>query len=195
MRRGFKEEAKRLALEIRGEIGLDAYAPLDPLLLANEYGIDVYPFSELGQHGCSDAALAYFADDEVATFSAALIPIGTGMVILDNDNHAATRRRSSIAHEMAHVLLEHRFTTAILGPDGCRAVDKETEEEAEWFSGELLITYTSALLLARRDASDAEVAQRYGVSPRRAAMRMNASGARTVISRQRTARRKQSRPQ
>jgi len=143
MRRGFKEEAKRLVLESRHEIGLDAYAPLDPLILAEEYGIDVYPFSELGQHGCSDEALSYFADDDAATFSAALIPIGSGMVILDNDNHAATRRRSSIAHEMAHVLLEHRFTTAILGQDGCRAVEKAIEEEAEWFSGELLITLHS----------------------------------------------------
>ena len=189
MHRGFKEEAKRLALEIRQEIGLDAFDALDPLLLAKEYGIDVYAFSELGQHGCSDAALSYFADDEVATFSAALIPIGTGMVILDNDNHAPTRRRSSLAHEMAHVLLEHRFAAAILGPEGCRAVDKEIEAEAEWLCGELLITYTAALALARSDATDTEVAERYGVSQRRAAMRMNASGARTVVNRRRAYRR------
>jgi len=31
---------------------------------------------------------------------------------------------------MAHVLLEHQFTVAILGPDGCRSVDPEIEEEA-----------------------------------------------------------------
>ncbi len=188
MRRGFKEEAKRLAVEIRGEIGLDAHAPLDPLILAREYGIEVYPLAELALYGCSDAALSYFSNDEVATFSAALIPIGTGKVILDNDNHAPTRRRSSIAHEMAHVVLEHQFTSAILGPDGCRAVDNEIEEEAEWFSGELLITYAAAVLLAKRGASDVEVANRYGVSPRRAAMRMNASGARTIATRQRAAR-------
>jgi Zn-dependent peptidase ImmA (M78 family) len=189
MRRGFKEEAKRLALEVRQEIGLDAYGPLDPLLLANEYGVDVYQLSELGNYGCSDAALSYFADDETAAFSAALIPIGTGLVILDNDNHASTRRRSSVAHEMAHVLLEHQFTVAILGPDGCRSVGPEIETEAEWFGGELLITYAAAMMLARRNASDAEVARRYGVSQKRAAMRMNASGARTVVTRQRATRR------
>jgi Zn-dependent peptidase ImmA (M78 family) len=90
---------------------------------------------------------------------------------------------------MAHVLLEHQFTVAILGPDGCRSVDPEIEAEAEWFGGELLITYAAAMMLARRNASDAEVARRYGVSQKRAAMRMNASGARTVVTRQRATRR------
>jgi hypothetical protein len=40
------------------------------------------------------------------------------------------------------------------------------------FGGELLITYAAAMVLARRNASDTEVARRYGVSQRRAAMRM-----------------------
>ena len=189
MRRGFKEAAKHLALEVRQEIGVDAFAPLDPLDLASEYGIPVYPLSELGGFGCSDAALSYFADEDTATFSAALVPVGTGRIIIDNDDHAPTRRRSSVAHEMSHVLLEHQFNAAILGPDGCRAVPKDIEDEAEWFAGELLITFTAAVVLARRGASDVEVAQRYGVSPRRAGMRMNTSGARTIVSRQQGRRR------
>lgn len=184
MRRGFKEYAKRLALEVRGEVGLDAYAPLEPRDLADEYGIPVYLFTELAHYGCADATLSHFADDEVATFSAALVPVGTCRLILDNDNHAPTRRRASVAHEMAHVLLEHRFTAAILGPDGCRAVPPEIEDEAKWFSGELLITFAAATALARCGASDADVATRYGVSPRLAAMRMNSSGARKIAARQ-----------
>lgn len=184
MRRGFKEAAKQLALDVRHEVGLDAFAPLNPLVLAGAYGIPVYPLSELCGFGCSDAALAYFTDDERATFSAALIPFGTARIIIDNDSHAPTRRRSSLAHEMSHVVLEHQFTAAILGPDGCRAVHRDVEDEAEWLAGELLITFTAAKALARRGVSDAEVAQRYGVSTRRAGMRMNASGARTIAIRQ-----------
>lgn len=189
MRRGFKEAAKQLALDVRHEMGLDAFAPLNPLDLAAEYGIPVFPLSELGSFGCSDAALSYFTDGDTATFSAALVPVGTGRLIIDNDDHAPTRRRSSLAHEMSHVVLEHQFNAAILGPDGCRAVPKDIEAEAEWLAGEVLITFTAALVLARRGASDAEVAQRYGVSPRRAGMRMNASGARTIVSRQQQRRR------
>ena len=45
MRRGFKTEAKKLALEIRAELGLEASARFDPYALALEYGIPVYPVS------------------------------------------------------------------------------------------------------------------------------------------------------
>ena len=151
---------------------------------------DGFARDNVSSFGCTDRTLAYFADDQLATFSAALVPIGNGRFILDNDNHAPTRRRASVAHEVAHVLLEHAFTAAILGPDGCRAVPGEIEEEATWFSGELLITFKAAMALARRGASDAEVAARYGVSPRFAAMRMNTSGARVIATRQRQASRR-----
>lgn len=188
MRRGFKEQAKQHALEIRDEIGLDAYGPLNPEALAEAYGIPVYQISDLGDHGCSDEALARFTDDSRATFSAALLPVGTGRVILDNDSHAPTRRRANIAHEMAHHLLEHDFAAAILGPDGCRDLAPDLEDEATWFAGELLVPFKAALLMARRNASDVAVAAKYEISPKLAAMRLNASGARRIVARQRPSR-------
>lgn len=39
MKRGFKTEARKLALELRDELGLDAYGKFDPYALAAEYGI------------------------------------------------------------------------------------------------------------------------------------------------------------
>lgn len=187
MRRGFKEHAKRLAIEVRAEIGLSPLDPLDPLDLAGEYGIPVYALS--GLPSAADPGTAAWLDGPGhGVFSAALLPCGTGMFILDNDLHAQTRRNSSLAHEMAHVLCEHQFTEALITADGCRAADRNDEEEADWLGGELLITYTAALDAARRGLDDQTVAERYGVSPARAAMRMNASGARTVARRQAQAR-------
>jgi Zn-dependent peptidase ImmA (M78 family) len=183
VRRGFKEEAKRLALEIRQELGLDPFARLDPHLLAELYGIPIYPLTEMDRWGCSAETLAHYADDETGSFSAALIPCGTGRMIIDNDCHASTRRRASVAHEMAHILLEHPFGAAILTPAGCRAVAPEIEAEATWLGGELLIPFRATLMWARRGASDNEVAQHHGVSLRYAGMRMNASGARKIASR------------
>jgi hypothetical protein len=46
VRQGFKTEAKRLALELRAEIGLDAHAPFDPYGFASEYGIPVVQLSD-----------------------------------------------------------------------------------------------------------------------------------------------------
>jgi Zn-dependent peptidase ImmA (M78 family) len=183
MPRVSKEELKRQALEVRQELGLDAYAALDPRLLAEKYGIPVYELSDMERWGCKAETLAHYANDDKGTFSAALIPYGTGRMIIDNDCHALTRRRASLAHEMAHLLREHPFTQAVLTVDGCRAVDPAFEQEANWLAGELLIPFKAAMSWAKRGASDNEVALHYGVSLQYAAMRMNTSGARKIASR------------
>lgn len=186
MRRGFKEDAKRLALEVRAEIGLGPLDRLDPRAVADEYGIPVYTVSGLAS-ACDPSVGAWIRGTGQEVFSAALVPCGTARFIVDNDFHARTRRMSSIAHEMAHVLCDHAFTEVLVTADGCRAASREDEAQADWLGGELLITYTAALAAARAGWDDQQVADAYGVSPRRAAMRMNASGARMIVHRQRAA--------
>lgn len=187
MRRGFKEDAKRLALEVRAEIGLGPLDRVDPRDLADEYGIPVYTVTALSS-AVAPPAGAWIAGVGRSVFSAALVPCGTGMLIVDNDLHSPARRVSSIAHEMAHVLCEHQFTEALITADGCRAASREDEAQADWLGGELLITYTAAVAAARAGWDDEQVADAYGVSAPRAAMRMNASGARLLVRRQRAAR-------
>jgi Zn-dependent peptidase ImmA (M78 family) len=88
-----------------------------------------------------------------ATFSAALVPFGSKRLIIENSAHSSTRRRVSIAHEMAHVLLEHELDSTLLTLEGCRAVDKEAEEEADQLGGELMIPYQAALTAARSNCT------------------------------------------
>jgi hypothetical protein len=189
VRRGFGEEAKRLALEVRDELGLKYDAPLDPRLLANLYGIPIYPLGELTAYGCQSDSVSRFAVARQATFSAALVPVGTARLIIENPCHAETRRMASLAHEMAHVLLEHEFGETILTLDGCRSVPKEIEAETDRLGGELLIPYKAALRAARSGLNDEIVAYLYQVSQEYAAMRMNASGARKVAAREKAYRR------
>jgi Zn-dependent peptidase ImmA (M78 family) len=186
VRRGFKQEAKRLALEVRAEMGLAAKDLLSPEVLADLYGIPVYDIADLIDQGCSREAIAHFEGTRQVAFSAALIPIKNQRIIVENSAHTATRRRASIAHEMAHVILEHEFGDALLNSEGCRSYDKEAEEEADRLGGELLIPYETALLAARMNLTNQEVADQYKVSLSFAAMRMNASGARIVVQRQRS---------
>jgi hypothetical protein len=186
VRRGAVEESKRLALEVRAEIGIGPYAPLDPTLVAKEYGIPVMAISKIS--GCRLETVARLAEPGNAWFSAALVPCGTGMFIVENDAHALVRRRASLAHEMAHVLWEHEFTTVLVNGDGCRAVAPAVEAEADRLGGELLIPFKAALAAAHRGLSDEEVAAAFEVSVPYARMRMNLSGARKVAGRQRAAR-------
>lgn len=65
----------------------------------------------------SDAAHANLHGANGASWSAALVPLGSARVIVENDGHALVRRRASIAHELGHHLLEHLFDSVILGED------------------------------------------------------------------------------
>jgi transcriptional regulator with XRE-family HTH domain len=185
VRRGFKSEAQKLALELRAELGLDAYAKFDPYALAAEYGIPVFLLSDLGQDPEAGKAAAHYASNGSATFSAALVPVGSTRLILDNDAHDPRRRRNSVSHEMSHLVLEHEFGQVLLTGEGYRAFSPDKEEEANWLGGELLIPYAAAERAARHGWDDEQVAQEFDVSIQLARMRMNYSGARKIVARKR----------
>jgi IrrE N-terminal-like domain len=183
--RGFKTMAKKLGLQVRAELGLDAFAVFDPYALARLYGIRICPIDELQQSGADPESIAHFANAQRHVFDAALIPHGGGSFVIENTVHARTRRRATISHEMAHVILEHEFDTTLINSDGCRAASNEIESQATWFGGELLLPYDAAIAAARADLTDNEVAAEFDISKPLAAMRMNASGVRKIIDRQR----------
>ena len=166
---------------MRAEIGLGPFDVLDPRVLAVEYGVSILTVGELSS--CPPATRAYLSEVGSGVFSAALVPIGTSLFILENDAHVEPRRRASLGHEMAHVLWEHRFTEVLVNADGCRAADPDLEEEAERLGHELLVTTDAAFASARRGLSDEDVAAAYGVSLPYARMRMNRTGARKVAQR------------
>lgn len=178
MRRGFKTEAKRLALELRSEIRLDAYSPFDPYALAAEYGIPVIQLSDL-----DSPARDHFLKADGSALSGALVPVGTGVAILENDAQPQTRRRTTMCHELAHVVLEHRFGVSLSADERKCGLGGEQEDEADWLSGEMLIPYDGAFRLARANVSDERAAALFDVSFAVARWRMNHSGARKVVER------------
>lgn len=179
MRRGFKTLAKNLALELRAEIGLDAHTPFDPYAFASEYGIPVVQLSDL-----DGVAPNHFLKADGSALSGALIPTGTGAVILENDAQPLVRRRTTMCHELAHVVLGHKFGVALSDESKCR-LGGDQEAEADWLSGEMLIPCDGAFRLARANATDEQAADAYEVSLAVARWRMNHSGARKVINRSR----------
>lgn len=185
MKHGFKTAARKLALEVRAELGLTAFVRFDPYALADEYGIPVYELNDLDRDACARESARDFDSSRTPGFSAALVPVGSGMFIIDNDNHAPVRRRNSVSHEMSHIILEHEFDKVLLTADGCRCFDRDKEDEATWLAGELLVPYVAAEQAARVNMTDEEVAEEFDVSVQLAAMRMNYSGARKVVERKR----------
>jgi Zn-dependent peptidase ImmA (M78 family) len=175
-----KSACKRLAAELRAEIDLDPMEALDPWQLAKLYGIEVIQLSALA---VDSAVRDHFTVTRPEVFSGALVPCGNGAIIVENDAHPAARRRSTMGHELAHVFGEHKFGTSLVNERGCRLADQTQEEEAAEIAGELLVPFEAAKLLARRKATNEEVALQFGVSIDLARWRMDATGARLIAQR------------
>jgi hypothetical protein len=174
-------EMSALATGERAGLNLGPFAPLDPYDLAAEHGIPVYGINDLVENGCTSEAIEHFTRRRVGKWSAALVPRGTGRFIIENTAHNPQRRRSSIAHELSHQLLEHEFDTVLLADDGSCRFDKNKEGQARFLSGQLLIPDKAAIRAGFRGATNDQIAAHYGVSPEFAQWRM--SGARVIADR------------
>lgn len=161
-----------VAQEERAGLGLGAVDPFDPYALAKEHGIDVYTLSGLHEFGLGAAVLSHFTVLDSSAWSAALLPLGDARVIIENESHRLVRRRSNIAHELGHHLLEHPFNSVILGEDHKRQFNEQQEKQATFMAGELLIPLAAAERMAFDGWDNARVAAAYGVSEQFAQMQM-----------------------
>jgi hypothetical protein len=186
VQRWTKKALQELALSVRKEINTGAHGRLDLGQLAAEYGIPVYAMSDLIDSGCSPEAMAHFTARRPEAWSAALVPLGTARFIVENCAHTLQRRRSNVAHELAHLVLEHDFDGILFTDSGCRELGQEMaakEQQANDLAGELLIPTSAAIPAALAKRSNEEVAEQFDVSVPFAIWRMNVSGARKIAER------------
>jgi hypothetical protein len=181
LRRGFKAEANRLSLRMRRHLGLAPHAPINLHMLAARLGSRVAKLSEFAdEHG---EAVCQLTRRDRSAFSAATIPLpGLRRVIVVNDSHSEGRQNSNVAHEIAHLLLGHDFTLPI-DASGCRSIDRDVEDEANWLGPTLLIPNEAALHILCEEMDEAIACCRYGVTAAVLKMRINTSGARIRIAR------------
>ena len=172
---GFGAAANRIAVGLRTQENLAAYAPIDVCALAERMGIAVSPLTAFA--GVCPEAVAQLVGDAGA-FSALLLSDGAGgrMAVI-NDSHSINRQNSSIAHESAHSLLAHPREVLSVRVD-CRDFDGGLEAEANYLAGCILIPNEAAWRIVR-SGMDLDLAQeRYGVSRQMLDYRLNVSGAR-----------------
>jgi Zn-dependent peptidase ImmA (M78 family) len=174
LRPGFKADAERIALELRAELGLGPADKLDPRDLARHLGIPVIPLREL-KGEVEDAHLARLLAKE-SPLSALTVCAGTRRLIVFNQRHAPTRRSNSLAHELAHVILEHP-PGPVLDPTGHRRWDAERETEADWQAGALLVPREGALAWLMREKSPDGGEKHFGVSRALFLWRVHQTGA------------------
>lgn len=171
-----------MAREVRGELGLGKFDRLDPYELARHLGIPIVPLSNLP---ATLPGVRHFLSAERHTFSALTVFDGHRRMIVHNDSHSEARQNSNLAHELAHPLLLHEPRPALDNVTGCRDWNDTYEQEANWLSGELLVTSHMALSVARGRLTRNEARNRFGVSDDMLRWRLNTTGAEKRVERER----------
>jgi hypothetical protein len=171
---GFKAEAERISHEIRTELGLSPHDRLVAENLAAHLDIPVIGLAELLLVG-ADPMWIRLLQGRGAKFSALTVLEGTRRLIVFNQRHPPGRRANSLAHELAHTLLDHPPSPAI-GDGGCRRWDDEVESEADWLAGAMLVPREGALRWCRNGCGIADGATHFGVSAALFAWRINHTG-------------------
>lgn len=186
-RRGFKSEAHKIARTLREELGLGVAAPLCPWKLAAYLCVPVVKVSEFRRELPDE--VEHITRTDSGAFSAATICRGHRRLIVVNDAHHPNRQASSLAHELAHILLWHKPAEAF-GKDGVRAWNSGQEREAEWLGGALLISDEAALAIVHRGLSLRSAAKEFGVSEDLVTFRLQVTGAHTRAARTQAYRRR-----
>ena len=174
LRRGFKSEAERIARDVRTELGMRAAQSVAPEALADLLGIEVRAGDEL----IPRRRFTELENVQPGAFSACTFrPSADRVVVVYNPLSAKSRRRSDLAHELAHTLLEHELSRVEkLGDVTFLSCDPTQEEEAAWLSGCLLLPRALLLSETRKGSGAKDIAEKYGVSERMAQYRLGVTG-------------------
>ena len=174
LRRGFKSESERIAARVRAEIGVDPDAPISLSMLATLLDVEVRAGDDLiPRQRFEDLEHIQQGAFSACTFQ----PSPDRKVVVFNPVPSKARQASDIAHELAHIILDHDLSRIErLGDITFLTCDPAQEEEANWLSGCLLLPRPSLVTTARKGWDTSKIAEAYGVSEQMARYRLNATG-------------------
>jgi hypothetical protein len=170
------------ALAAKRCLGLSDSQALDPYAAAERVGIHV--FGEQFFERFSPEERRQVLRTGATQWSAGTIVANEGrqVGILLNPTHHATRRRATLAEELAHVVIGHP-PSVIDANTGMRTYDAELETEAYGVGAAMLMPYAQLFALCRRGILLAQIADRYQLSSMFTNYRINRCGLRKMYSR------------
>lgn len=176
-RRGFKTWCENAAGGYRRDLGLPREAALDPRVLAKKLGVEIKTPQDIP--GVDAWVIKQLLVEDVSSWSAVTLCIGKKCLIISNCSHSSERQNSNLAHELAHIILEHEPKKMFVSSDGLmmlRDYNSTHEEEAGCLSTTLLVPREGLLVQMKRGATDTEIASFFGVSLDLLRMRKNITG-------------------
>ena len=185
MRRGFKAWCERTSHEYRSSLGVPLAGPLDPRRLANLLGVQVTTPEAIP--GLSRKTVFQLTKVDRDSWSAVTISHNGKRLVVLNSGQSDARQTSSVAHELAHIILNHTTDQAVLSDEGFLfrgSYDAGQEEEANWLAGCLLVPRDGLLAACRRRADSHHLATRFGVSRDMIAWRLRMTGVSRQLKRE-----------
>ena len=177
--RGFKANAERESLRLRGELGLRPAQALDVAKLAGHIGVEIISAGDL----IDIARLEELERIQAYSFSAATFDVAGRTIIVSNPLRSSGRRASDIAHELSHLLLNHELSE-VREVSGVlfRTCRPDEEEQATAFGGTLLLPRPLLVAAARKGLGPEEIADEYNVTIEMARFRYNSTGVKNQVS-------------
>lgn len=184
MRRGYKSWCESTSTEYRTTLGLALDDALDPAALAAHLNVLVWYPEDVP--GLSQSSLQQLTIHDGDSWSAVTLSIEDTDLMIVNSAHAPNRQRSSLAHEIAHLILKHKPGRVDISAAGhllLSTFDKEQEDEADWLAGALLVP-REGLLHAYFQSNDATIlSDQFGVSNDLLQWRLRMTGVKVQASR------------
>lgn len=175
LKRGFKANAERIAIQYKQEMGIHPCAPLDAFDLAKHISVNVYCFSEFLDN---PANFKLYFDNAVV--SALTMQTAAGnRIIIHNSLHTSARQQSNIMHELAHIICDHQIANKDYGfkiPFGMREFDPVQEAEAKCLGSTLQLAKPCLLWARKRALKNGEVAKHFNASLEMVKYRMSITG-------------------
>jgi hypothetical protein len=182
--RGFKTWAENVALYIRRDLGLPPHAPLSAHELAKH--LDVVLWTPNDVPNIPESVVEQLLIHDPDGWSAVTCMVGGQARIIYNPTHSIARQNSDIAHELAHVLLEHEPGKMVLSYDGSivmRNFDPKQEEEANCLGWSLLLPRTALAHATKTQLGKTDIARKWVVSEQLVEYRTRITGIRRQYGR------------
>lgn len=178
-----KAELGRVAEQTRRDLGMGPRDAFDFDAWSLDWGVPIVSLADLT---VSDEARDHFLGVRREVWSAALIQHHNRPHVLFNASHSKERVRSSLGHEVAHVIAEHELSAEwVEGGGACAGSTRAQENEAAELGALLLVPQAVAKSYAIGNRSSFDLARQFEVSEALAEWRMRMSGGRRIAARSR----------
>jgi Zn-dependent peptidase ImmA (M78 family) len=187
MRRGFKAEAERIALNVRERLGLDPKAPVDPWIYANTLGVVVLDFESLGLPSEHRRQLL---EIDPESWSGLTLKDGGKYFVVLNPADPKSRQCNTMMHELAHIHLKHVPKRVDISASGLMLLSDypaDQEDEADWLAAAVLLPRDALHHYKSLGWTTPQICEAFNVSTQLCDWRLRMTGVNAQLHRRRPA--------